>query len=29
MNTLRKEPTIEGLIRELEIIDPTETSVGT
>ncbi|CAI8015526.1 hypothetical protein GBAR_LOCUS9607 [Geodia barretti] len=29
MNTLRIALTIEDLIRELEIIDPTETSVGT
>ena len=29
MNTLRRAINIEDLIRELEIIDPTETSVGT
>ena len=28
MTTLRRETTIEDLIRELEITDPTETSVG-
>ena len=29
MTTLRRETTIAELIKELEIIDPTETSVGT